>query len=67
MTPSGESVTVGVELSVEVDADAWRDLYGGETIKDVRESLREYARLALRDSGAAEDGAILGVERRAGR
>lgn len=49
---------VAVKLSLEIDADVWRDLYG---VDNVREDVKRYAVYQLAASAAAEEGAILDV------
>lgn len=51
---------VRVILSVEIDEAAWEDIYGdcGESLRD---EIRNYVLHNMRDSAAAEDGAILSV------
>ncbi len=55
---------VRVVLSIEVDADAWREAYGNDqTAEDIRDAVRSSVAAAAGDPGViASEGIIRNVE-----
>lgn len=51
---------IRVVLAVDVDPEAWREVYGLEA-PDLADDVRSYVAQTMRDSGAADEKAITWV------
>jgi hypothetical protein len=54
-------VKVALNITLDVDSAAWREIYGLMDIDDIREDVRSYVTHHLFDSAAAREGGITDV------